>query len=59
MSGRKVKLELTVPQARALWMAARYCDEFPEDSWSAQELAVLQRASGKLGTAIDVAEGAA
>lgn len=57
MSSRKVIVELTLPQARALWSAARYCDEFPEDTERpAAEQMPLHRAVAKLDAAVDAAE---
>lgn len=62
MSARTVKVELTLPQARALRYAAMYVTEILEpgvgDGLEPADQRVTERAMAKLDAAIDAAEGA-
>lgn len=56
---RTVKVELTIPQARALWAAARYGLDFPEDTGQRADAdRPLRNAFDRLDAAIDRAEAA-
>ena len=62
MSARKVTVELTLPQARALQYAAMYVTQVlmpgEGDGLDGASLLVTERAKAKLDAAIDAAEGA-
>lgn len=52
---RTVTVTLTLPQAEALWSAAGYVLEFPEDPADPNRLRALRNAREKLDAAIDAA----